>query len=69
MPKYKFDLTPQEQAVYQSVKACKKKTGIKVAELRDAFPDMSKSRLSDLLSQLREKKAVQLVSPGWYTAL
>lgn len=67
--KLKFDnLTPQEEALYLSIRACKKKTGIKVADLRDAFPDICKTRMSDLLRHLQTKGAIKKVSPAFYTA-
>lgn len=62
-------LTPQEDAVYMSIKAVKRKTGIKVEELRDAFPDIAVTRLSDVLRHLVEKKAIEKLKLGFYTAL
>jgi len=64
-----FAFSPQEKALYLSIKACKAKSGIKVRELRDCFPDMTRSRVSDVLALLRQKGAVQIVTPGYYKAL
>ena len=70
MPKNTFNLTPQEETVYRSVKTFKKKSGIKTADILDGFPDMSKSRLSDILTHLVEKGAlVRLEKRGFYSTI
>jgi len=61
-------LSPQEESIYKFLKTSRKKSGVKVKDIREAHPDMVKSRVSDVLRHLKEKGMVVLVEPGYYAA-
>ena len=54
------NLTPQEKEVYLSIKAVRRKSGISCKLLRDAFPNINRPRMSDILRHLIQKNMIYI---------